>query len=68
MLILLDLSVAFNTVDHSVLLQRLFDSLNVKGTALNWFESYLSDSTQSVVVSGESSHPGLFRCLHTATW
>ena len=29
----------------------------MKGTALNWFESYLSDRTQSVVVSGEPSHP-----------
>ena len=62
MLILLDLCAASDTVDHSVLLQRLSDRLNVKGTALNWFESYLSDRTQSVVVSGESSHPVPLSC------
>ena len=62
MLILLDQYVAFDTVDHSVLLQRLSDRLNVKDTALNWFESYLSDRTHSVVVSGESSHPVPLSC------
>ena len=61
-LILLDRSTAFDAVRHSVLLQRLSDHLNVKGTSLNWFESYLSDSTQSVVVSGESSHSVPFSC------
>ena len=61
-LILLDLSTAFDSVDNSVLLQRLSDRLNVKGTALNWFESYLSDRTQSVVVSDESSHPFPLSC------
>ena len=48
MLILLDVSAAFDMMDHSVLLQRLSDRLNVKGAALNWFESFLSDRTQSL--------------------
>ena len=62
MLILLDLSTAFDTVDHNVLLQRLSDRLNVKGTSLNWVESYLSDCAQSVLVSGKSSHPVPLSC------
>ena len=58
-LALLDLSAAFDTVDHAILLRRLESTFGISGLALSWckFESYLSDRTQSVVVDGLMSIP-----------
>ena len=55
LLLLLDLSAAFDTVDHSTLLLRLRTRFGVKGSALAWFESYLASRKYYVQVEGNKS-------------
>ena len=54
-LTLLDLSAAFDTVDHATLLRWLQTSFGLGGSALSWFHSYLSQRLQHVVHQGNSS-------------
>ena len=54
-LVLLDLSAAFDTVDHSLLIQRLQKEVGLTGTALSWFRSYLENRCQGVIIQGEVS-------------
>ena len=49
-LVLLDLSAAFVTLDHKLLLQRLHAEIGLDGSALHWFSSYLSCRSQQVLV------------------
>ena len=49
-LTLLDLSAAFDTIDHAILLSRLDDWFRVTGKALNWFKSYLTDRCQRIKI------------------
>ena len=46
---LLDLSAAFDTVDHDILLRRLQSSFGIGGIILHWITSFLTDRTQAVV-------------------
>ena len=54
LMVLLDLSAAFDTVNHDTLIQVLEDPFRVNGAALEWFK-YLTDRTQTFQVGSETS-------------
>jgi len=54
-LVMLDLSAAFDTVDHAVLLNVLQNRFSVHGLPLDWFRSYLSDRSQTFCITGSQS-------------
>ena len=55
LLVLLDLSAAFDTIDHSILLNRLKYNVGVNGTALSWFASYLTNRKQRIHLNSSIS-------------
>ena len=54
-LVLLDLSSAFDIIDHSTLLSCLLDWFGVGGSTLKWFSSYLTEHCQSVKIGSTLS-------------
>lgn len=57
LLILLDLSAAFDTVSHAILLNRLHEYLGLTDSALSWFQSYLSGRKQYITIKDSNSTP-----------
>ena len=58
---LLDLSAAFDTIDHNILITRLRSTFGCSGTVLEWFIFCLSCRTQSVF-EGHESTPSVLKC------
>ena len=54
--ILVDLKKAFDTVDHDILLKKLF-CLGFRDASFDWFQSYLSNRSQCSVVGEKQSSP-----------
>ena len=54
---LLDLSAAFDTCNHAILLSRLKSDFGISGSALAWFRSYLENRTQRVKIRDSLSDP-----------
>src|SRR5664279_3656978 len=57
LLVLLDLSAAFDTVNHDILFRVLENRFSLSGVALEWFKSYLADRTQTFQVGSVTSGP-----------
>jgi hypothetical protein len=62
LLCMLDLSAAFDTVDHEILLDRLQRSFGIHGRVLSWIKSFLHDRTQLVCVDGKHSSTSTLIC------
>ena len=62
-LLQLDLSVEFDTIDRKILIARLEYTLGIAGCTIQWLDSYLTDRSQFIRVSSErSSTATCFRC------
>ena len=54
-LVMLDLSAAYDTISHSIFLKRLKNLCGVSGRALKWMESYLGNRVNKVVIGNKNS-------------
>ena len=59
--IFIDLRKAFDTVNHVILLKKL-EHYGIRGSSLNWFDSYLNNRFQYVYLNGESSEQKAITC------
>ena len=62
LLVLLDLSSAFDTVDHAILLKRLNTDFGIHGTVPDWYRSYLSGRSRHISLNGAKSDSFDLKC------
>ena len=55
LLVLIDISAAFDTIDHAILLETLEKDFGVTGNALKWLTSYLSERKQTILIKDHES-------------
>ena len=55
MLFVMELSSAFDTIDHEHLLTLLHDEYGVREMAISWFRMYLEDRTHCVQIDSKTS-------------
>ena len=55
LLVRLDLSAAFDTVNHGILIDHLNKDVGIQGKALDWFKSYLTNRSKQVFLNGTTS-------------
>lgn len=72
-LLLLDRSSAFDTVDHDMMLKRLDSKCSICGTAqpVDWFRSYITNRTQFTLISGQKiiiSRVQMWRASRLSPW
>lgn len=62
LVLILALSAAFHTMDHSIVLDKLHNLIGLSGTVLNWFKSYLTDRNLFVCIEEFSSIRYKIKC------
>jgi len=56
-LLSLDISAAFDTIDHNILLDRISSDFGIYGSALGWLQSFVTGRYQYVTVGAQKSLP-----------
>ena len=59
---MIDLLAAFDTVDHTIFIKLLHDKFAMRGKALDWFRSYLSERLFCVKFGSVRSEPHALDC------